>query len=101
MHMESTPEGGEILVGLVQVKYQLANLTMQLQDMEKTKVVCEHVWCTMCRSKRHHREECPTLENYMEMGASIPFPFGPQAEWCEICRQWGHIPPYFSTLEIY
>jgi hypothetical protein len=41
--------GGETSIGLVQVQSQLANLMMQLQDMEKEKVVCEHVWCTMCQ----------------------------------------------------
>jgi hypothetical protein len=53
------------------------------------------------RSEGHHRDECPTLGNYMEMGAPNPFPVGPHMEWCEICRQWGHIPPHFPTLEKY
>jgi hypothetical protein len=60
-----------------------------------------HVWCTMCRSEGHHRDECPTLGNYLAMGAPNPFPTRPQTEWCNICRQWGHIPPHFPTLEKY
>jgi hypothetical protein len=68
MHLEATPGGGETSVGLVQVQYQLANLTMQLQDMDKVR------WCMrMCgvlraTHKGHHRNECPTLGSYMVMG---------------------------------
>jgi hypothetical protein len=40
-------------------------------------------------------------ENYLAMGAPNPFFTGPQTEWCEICRQWGHIPPRFPTLDKY
>jgi hypothetical protein len=47
MHLEATLGGGETSIGIAQVQYQLTNLTMQLQDMDKAKVVCEHVWCTM------------------------------------------------------
>jgi hypothetical protein len=39
MHLEATPESGETLAGLVQVQYQLTNLTIQLQDMAKAKLV--------------------------------------------------------------
>jgi hypothetical protein len=39
MHLEATLGGGETSTGLVQVQSQLANMTMQLQDMEKMKVV--------------------------------------------------------------
>jgi hypothetical protein len=49
----------------------------------KGKFMHEHVWCTMCRSEGHRRDECPTLGNYMETGALNPFPVGPQTEWCK------------------
>jgi hypothetical protein len=55
----------------------------------------------MCRSEGHHRDECPTLGNYMETGVSNPFLFGPQMKWCKICRQWSHVPPCFPMLEKY
>jgi hypothetical protein len=48
MFLEATPGGAETLVGSTQVKSQLANLTMQLQDMENSKVVHKNVWCTKC-----------------------------------------------------
>jgi hypothetical protein len=73
MHLEAMPGGGETSTGLAQVQSQLANMTMQLQDMEKMKVVHEHVWCTMCWSEGHRRDECPMLGNYLVMGASNPF----------------------------
>jgi hypothetical protein len=74
---------------------------MQLQDMDKAKVVHEHVWCTMCHKKGHHRNEFPTLGRYMVTGAPNPFPTRPQTKWCDIFRQWGHIPPWFPTLQKY
>jgi hypothetical protein len=86
--------------GLAQVQSQLTNLTMQLQDMEKRKVVREHVWCTTYRIEGHHRDKCPVLPNFVAMGMSSPFPTG-QTEWCKICRQWGHVPPRFPTLHKY
>jgi hypothetical protein len=54
-----------------------------------------------CRSEGHRRDECPVLGNYVVMGVSSPFPTGPQMEWCDICRQWGHVPPHFPMLEKY
>jgi hypothetical protein len=100
MHLEATLGGAETSVGLVQVQSQLANLTIQLQDMDKTKVMHEHVWCTTCRFKGHHRDECPVLPNYVAIGVPSPFP-SRQSEWCEICRQWGHVPPRYPTLQKY
>jgi hypothetical protein len=34
------------------------------------------------------------------LACTSPFPSG-QSEWCEICRQWGHVPPHFPTLQKY
>jgi hypothetical protein len=39
MHLEAMPGGGETSVGMAQVQSHLTNLTMQLQDMAKAKVV--------------------------------------------------------------
>jgi hypothetical protein len=49
-------------------------------------VLHEHVWCTMCHSEGHHGDDCPTMGNYLVMGAPNPFLTGPQTWWCEICR---------------
>jgi hypothetical protein len=56
MHLEATPGGGETSTRLAHKQSQLANMTMQLQDIEKAKVAREHVHCTTCRSKGHRRE---------------------------------------------
>jgi hypothetical protein len=40
MRLEATPGGAETSAGLAQVQSQLANLTIQLQDMAKAKVMC-------------------------------------------------------------
>jgi hypothetical protein len=98
MCLEVMLGGGETSTRLAQVQSQLTNITMQLQDMVKAKVVREHVWCTMCHIEGHHRKKCPMMGSYMETGTPNPFPTRPQTEWCEICRQWGHIPPHFPTL---
>jgi hypothetical protein len=66
--------GGETLIGLVQVQSQLVNLTMQLQDMAKTKVGCENVWCTGCLIEGHHQNECLALGIYTTMDVLNPFP---------------------------
>jgi hypothetical protein len=57
MCFEATPKGVETSTGLVQVQLQLSNLTIELQDMAKEKVVHEHVWCTTCHSKGNQRDE--------------------------------------------
>jgi hypothetical protein len=102
MHLEISMLGGvETSAGLAQVQSQLGNLTMQLQYMAKTKVVHENVWFTMFHTKGHHKNEFPMLGNYTTTGASNPFPTGPKMEWCEIYRQWGHIPPRCPTLQKY
>jgi hypothetical protein len=82
---------------LAQVQSQLTNLIMQLQDMVKAKVVHGNVWCTLCHIEGHHRNECPMLGSYTMM-APNPFFMDHKLKWCEICRQWGHIPPHFPTL---
>jgi hypothetical protein len=56
MRLEATPGGGKTSASLAHKQSQLANLTMQLQDIEKAKVARERIWCTTCRSKGHHRE---------------------------------------------
>ena len=44
MHLEVTPRGEEISIGLAQVQSQLANMKMQLHDMTKENIMHEHVW---------------------------------------------------------
>jgi hypothetical protein len=97
MCLEATQGDGETSTMLAHVQSWLTNLTMKLQDMAKSKVVCRNVWCTTCHTKDHHRNECHTPGSYT-YDMLNPFPIGPQTKWCDICRQWGHISPCFPTL---
>jgi hypothetical protein len=36
-----------------------------------------------CKTEGHHKYECPTFQQYLNMGA--PNPLG---LWCEICKTW-------------
>jgi hypothetical protein len=98
MHLESMIGGNKMSVELVHVQSQLANLTMQLHDMAKAKVVYEYVWCTLYRAEGHHRKECSMLRIYTVMDAPNAFLNEPQTEWCEICKKLGHIPSHFPSL---
>jgi hypothetical protein len=56
--------------------WRCRNLTIQLQDMPKDKVMCEHVWCTTCHLEGNQRDECMVLPNYATTGKMTPFPYG-------------------------
>ena len=73
MKLEASPIT-ETSAGMVQIQNQLANLTLQLQDMKKGKQVREEVWCTKWRTKGHSKEQCPVYVEYMESGAPNPLP---------------------------
>jgi hypothetical protein len=74
MCIEATPRGAKTSVRLAHFQSQMAKLKIKLQDMAKTKVVCEHVWCTTCCSEGHRIDECLVLLNYVATGAPSPFP---------------------------
>jgi hypothetical protein len=44
----------------------------QNKDKEKREVV----WCTLCRIKGHHKNECPMFVRYFGAGLSNPLPIG-------------------------
>jgi hypothetical protein len=67
---------GKYIATLEQVQSQLANLTMQLQDMAKTKVMYEHVCCTTCRDEGNRRDVCPLLGNYVADECIVHFQLG-------------------------
>jgi hypothetical protein len=62
MRLEATLGGTETSTRLVQVQSQLANLTIQIPDMAKTKVVHENIWYTTFLSVWNHRDECPSFQ---------------------------------------
>ena len=79
----------ETSVGMAQIQNQLANLTLQLQDIKKGKEVREEVWCTKCRTVGHSRKHCPVFEEYLSSGTPNPLPEA-RGPWFKICRMNGH-----------
>jgi hypothetical protein len=79
---------------------QLANLTLQIQDMKKGKEAREEIWYAKCRTEEHSREQCLVFTKYLNSGAPNPLP---QAcvPWCEICKTNGHRPQEFHLLQKY
>ena len=73
MKLEASPIA-ETSAGMAQIQNQLANLTLQLQDIKKGKEVREEVWHTKCRTKGHSREHCPIFAEYLDSGAPNPLP---------------------------
>jgi hypothetical protein len=56
-----------------ELRVDLKNLTFQL-NQNKGKEKREVVWCTLCRTKGHHKNECPTFVQYLGEGFQIPYP---------------------------
>ena len=85
---------------MAQIQNQIANLTLQLQDIKKGKEVREEVWCTKCRTEGHSWEHCPVFVEYLSSGMPNPLP-QVRGPWCEICRTNGHRPQDFPLLQKY
>jgi hypothetical protein len=83
---------------MAQVQIQLDALTIQLVEITKGKEKREQVWCTKCRMKGHHKDECPTFVQYLVAGVSNPLPRG---GYFEICKKWGHHPTDCPLLQKY
>ena len=60
MKLEASPIG-ETAAGMNQIQAQLANLTLQLQDIKKEKEDRKDIWCTRCRADGHTKETYPNL----------------------------------------
>ena len=80
---------GEIDVGMNQIQAQLANLTLQLQDIKKAKEDRDDIWCTRCHASGHTKDTCLTFHNYLLLGSPRPFS-GVSAPWCCICQVYGY-----------
>jgi hypothetical protein len=76
----------------------MKNLTFQF-NQNKGKEKREFVWCTTCRTKGHHKNECSTFPQYMETGVPNPFPIG--GPWCEICKMHGNDPYHIPMMQKY
>ena len=60
MKLEASPIG-ETAVEMNQIQEQLANLTLQLQDIKKDKEYHDNLWCTRCHAGGHTKDTCPTF----------------------------------------
>lgn len=83
MKLEASPIS-EIGIGMVQIQNQLANQTIQLQDMKKGKEVTEKIWCIRCKVEGHHKYQRPLFHEYLASGAPNPLNDGARP-WCKIC----------------
>jgi hypothetical protein len=81
-----------------ELKEDLKNLTFQV-NQNKGKEKREVVWCTTCRTKEHHKNECLTFAQYMATGMPNSLPTG--GLWFEICKKQGHDPYQFPTMHKY
>ena len=88
MKLEASPIGGSA-VGMVQIQSQLANMTIQLQDIKKGKEAQEDLLCTKCRMNRHTKDNCSNFMNYVSSSAPNPLN-GHGLPWCRICQSRGH-----------
>ena len=88
MKLEASPIG-DGAAGMVQIQSQLANLTIQLQDIKKGKESHEYLWCTKCRMDGHTKDNYLTFMNYVTFGAPNPLN-GQGLPWCHICQSRGH-----------
>ena len=71
MKLEASPIA-KASVGMTQIQNQLAQLTLQLQDIKKGKEVREEVWCTKCRTEGHSKEHCPVFVEYLVLWGFLP-----------------------------
>ena len=67
MKLEASPVG-ETAVGMNQIQAQLANLTLQLQDIKKAKEDRDDIWCTHFHASEHNKHTYPTFRNYLLSG---------------------------------
>ena len=89
MKMEASPIS-ETRVGMNKIQLQLANSTIQLQDIKKGRENREEIWCTQCHGEGHHKDQCPKFSNYLLSGSPNTLNQGGHLPWCRICQMHGH-----------
>jgi hypothetical protein len=80
------------------MKKDLKNMAFQLK-WNKWKEKREVVWCTLCMTEGHHKNECPTFVQYLAAGVPNPLPTG--GPWCEICKTHRHDPYHCPMMQKY
>ena len=64
MKLEASPVG-ETVVGMNHIQAQLANLTLQLQDIKKDEEYRNDMWCTHFHAIGHTKDTCSIFQNYL------------------------------------
>ena len=88
MKLEYFPIGNNA-ISMNDFQNQLANLTLQLQDIKKGKEHRKKFWCTQCHIEGHTKDRCPYFWNYLLSGAPNPLSCGSIPSCC-ICQVYGH-----------
>ena len=97
MKLEASPIG-ETIVGMNQIQAQIANLTLQLQDIKKEKEEHDDLLCTRCHTYGHTKDACLNFQNYLLSGASNPFT-SIGVLWCRVCQVYGHRHKNYSYMQ--
>ena len=88
MKLEASPIR-ESVVRTNQIQAQLANLTLQLQDIRKGKEKHADIWCTRCHVNGHTKYTFLDFRNYLLYGSANSLSSGCMP-WCHICQFYGH-----------
>jgi hypothetical protein len=79
-----------------ELKEYLKNLTVQL-NQNKSREKREAMWCTLCKLEGHHKNECLTFAQYLEVGFPNTFPIG--GPWFEIYTTHGNDCYHFPMMQ--
>lgn len=74
--------------GVQNIQHQLANLTLELQDVNRGKETRLEVWCTKCKAEGHYKDQCLMFRDYLGSGANNRVNPG-SSLWCAISREAG------------
>ena len=99
MKLEASPLA-ETNIGMTNLQNQLANLMIQMHELNKGKEVAQDILCIKCKAQGHTKDNCPVFVEYIATGASNPLP-QTHGLWCEICKTREHLPHQCPLLHKY
>jgi hypothetical protein len=79
-----------------EMRKYMKNLTLLLNH-NKGKGNREYVWCTMCRTEGHHKNECPLFGKYIGVGMKNPLDSG--GPWFDILKTYWNDPYHFPMMQ--
>ena len=88
MNLEDSPVR-ETSFGMVQIQSKLDDMSLQIQDIKKGKEFHQDIWCTRCRTKGHHKDQCLAFHHYLTVGAPKPLSQS-RIPWCGVFQTRGH-----------